>query len=115
MHIQCVKYLLYVQDMPRAVRFYRDVLGLAMRMESQHWSEVALGDAIIGLHGGGDGKRTETMLSFQVADIASALEEVRRGGGAVIDPPVARPGEPIQLARFADTEGNIVMMTQYIG
>jgi predicted enzyme related to lactoylglutathione lyase len=115
MHIECVKYILYVQDMARAARFYRDVLGLKVRVESPHWSEVAFGDAIIGLHGGGDGSRTITALSVQVSDVDAALEEIRCAGGEVVDPPVARPGEPIRLARFADPEGNVVMMTQYVG
>lgn len=53
MQVECVKYLLYVQDMSRAVQFYRDVLGLTVRMESPGWSEVARGDALIGLHAGG--------------------------------------------------------------
>jgi predicted enzyme related to lactoylglutathione lyase len=115
MQIECVKYVLYVQDMTRAVRFYRDVLGLTARMESPGWSEVARGDAVIGLHSGGDGAETSTALSFQVADLDAALLEIARAGGRVVDSPESRPGEPIRLARFADPEGNVVMLTQYIG
>ena len=115
MQIECIKYLLYVQEMSRAVTFYRDVLGLTVRMESPGWSEVARGDAIIGLHSGGDGRQTATALSFQVADLDAALQEITHGGGRVVDPPESRPGEPIRLARFADPEGNVVMLTQYTG
>uniref|UniRef100_A0A7C2JY62 Glyoxalase n=1 Tax=Schlesneria paludicola TaxID=360056 RepID=A0A7C2JY62_9PLAN len=115
MQVECVKYLLYVQDMSRAVAFHRDVLGLTVRMESPGWSEVARGDALIGLHAGGDGQQRVTALSFQVTDLDAALNEITSRGGRVVDPPESRPGEPIRLARFADTEGNVVMLIQYTG
>lgn len=115
MQIECIKTLLYVQEMSRAIRFYRDVMGLKVKLESPGWSEVVRGDTIIGLHAGGDGTQTNMPLSFQVADLDSALQEIQRGGGKIVDLPESRPGEPIRLARFADPEGNVVMITQYVG
>lgn len=115
MQIECIKTLLYVADMPRAVRFYRDVMGLAVKLESPGWSEVVRGDTIIGLHAGGDGAQRITPLSFQVPDVDAALKEIERGGGRIVRPPESRPGEPIRLASFADPEGNVVMLTQSIG
>lgn len=115
MHIECFKYVLYVGDMPRAIQFYRQAFGLQVKLETPHWSEVTHGDVILGLHAGAEPGQRTTGVSLQVSDLDSALNEVIAAGGQVIDPPVARPGEPIRLATIADTEGNTLMMTQYIG
>ncbi len=39
----------YVSDMNRAVAFYRDVLGLPLKFESQGWSEFAMGETTLAL------------------------------------------------------------------
>ena len=115
MNVERILYMLMAQEMGRAVRFYRDVFGLEISFESPEWSELRSGDAIVALHGGGDGARTKTGLSFQVADLDEACAEVTQGGGDVLSEPASRPGEPIRLADLVDTEGNEFTMTQYIG
>ena len=35
--------MVFVSDMKRAVAFYRDALGLPLRFESPHWTEVDAG------------------------------------------------------------------------
>lgn len=42
--------IVFVSDMPRSVRFYRDTLGLPLRFESTHWTEFATGGATLALH-----------------------------------------------------------------
>ncbi|MEZ6187536.1 MAG: VOC family protein [Planctomycetota bacterium] len=115
MELQTVKYMLWAQDMDRAVAFYRDVVGLQPGFVSPGWSELKHGDAVVALHGGGDGSVRETGLSFQVADVEAACREVEAGGGTIRKAPQARPGEPIKLAEVTDPEGNGVMFTQYVG
>ncbi len=39
-----------VSDMARAVEFYRDTLGLTLRFESPHWTELEVGGAVVALH-----------------------------------------------------------------
>ena len=107
--------MLMAQDMNRAIRFYRDVLGLDVKFESREWTELVFGDAIIALHGGGTGSRQQTGLSIQVKDIAAACKEVEGGGGKIVTRPQARPNEPIKLAEAMDTEGNLFSLTQYVG
>ncbi len=60
MKIDRVTYMLMAQDMDRAVAFYLDVIGLEVRSQSPMWSELAFGDAIIALHGGGSGEFQKT-------------------------------------------------------
>ena len=115
MNIERVKYVLTVQDMDRAIAFYRDVVGLKLLFSSAMWSEMAFGDAIVALHGGGSGELRRTGLSVQVEALDSAVREVERGGGRVTREPEARPGEPIRLAEVVDTEGNAFALTETVG
>lgn len=115
MELQVVKFMLYAQDMERAVGFYRGVIGLDCALHTEHWSELKHGDAVVALHGGGSGERTKTGLSFQVTDIDAACAEIAAKGGEIVLAPQSRPGEPIKLAECADTEGNVFMVTEYVG
>jgi len=115
MIVESVKYMLMAQDMGRAIRFYRDVIGLKVEFESPEWTELSFGSAIVALHGGGTGAYRKTGLSLQVRDIVSACKEIEAGGGKIASSPQTRPGEPIELAEVMDTEGNVFSLTQYVG
>ncbi len=115
MNVESVKCMLMAQDMDRAVRFYRDVIGLKVAFESREWTELTFGNAVIALHGGGTGNYQKTGLSLQVRDIALACKELEAGGAKIASPPQTRPGEPIKLAEVLDTEGNAFSLTEYVG
>lgn len=40
----------FVSDMGKAVKFYRDVLGLQLKFESPDWSEFVTGETTLALH-----------------------------------------------------------------
>jgi predicted enzyme related to lactoylglutathione lyase len=101
--------------MDRALAFYRDGLGFDESFSSLDWSELRFGDAILGLHGGGDGTARETGLSIQYEEVASAFQVAIAAGGEPVRPPERREGEPIILGTLMDTEGNVIMLTQYLG
>ncbi|MCC2669575.1 MAG: Glyoxalase-like domain [Armatimonadetes bacterium] len=115
MQIQNVKFMLMVEDMDRAIAFYRDVIGLEPGFTSTFWSEMHYGDSIVALHGGGSGSMMDTGLGFQVTDVHVACREVVGGGGTIRQEPENRPGEPILLAQVMDPEGNCFMLSQYNG
>lgn len=115
MKLEKVKYVLMAQDMERAVAFYVGTFGLKEGFVSPWWSELLFGDAIVALHGGGEGEQSLTNLSLQVDDAVAACAIIESAGGTIVEPPVQREGEPIKLGRFADPEGNLVMLTQYVG
>ena len=115
MDIQKVVFMLMAQDMDRAVGFYKDVIGLKVNYQSPDWTEMAYGDAVVALHGGGNGEFKGTGLGFTVADVEAACQEVTAGGGKVRSGPAERPGEPILLAMLADTEGNGFELAQETG
>lgn len=114
MKVEIVTYILFVQDVERAIAFYRDVIGLKVNFKSDSWTEMALVGANVALHGGGDGEFKDTGLSFQVEDIDLACTEVADGGGRVLSGPADRPGEPIRLAKLVDSEGNGFTINQHV-
>lgn len=42
--------IIFVSDMPRSVAFYRDVLGIPLKLETSHWSEFETEGATLALH-----------------------------------------------------------------
>lgn len=110
-----LKTLILAQNMDRAVDFYKSVFGMECALHTPHWSELTLGSSIIGVHGGGDGSRNSTDLSFEVDNIVAASRIIREHGGLILSEPDKRPEEPIVLATFQDPEGNVLMLTQFVG
>jgi predicted enzyme related to lactoylglutathione lyase len=106
-----IYFMITAEDMDRAVAFYRDVIGLGIRMSSPGWSELTHGDATVALHKGGGGD-AETGLGFDVDDIEVMCSKVRLGGGAVVREPQDRPGGEVRLAGVHDTEGNGFFLSQ---
>jgi lactoylglutathione lyase len=67
---------------------------------------------IIGNHGGGEGKRTWTGMSFKVADVIAGAAEIVAAGGQLLREPQPENGEPPHLAMCVDTEGNEIMLSR---
>jgi predicted enzyme related to lactoylglutathione lyase len=112
---QSVKYMLMAQDMDRAVAFYCDTLGFSAGFINPHWSELHFGDAILALHGGGDGSKNPTGFSIQYEDVRAAHAAAIAAGAVEIRAPELREVETIILAEIQDPEGNVIKLTQYIG
>jgi predicted enzyme related to lactoylglutathione lyase len=116
MDITKAYFMLYVEDMDRAVAFYRDAVGLTERFSSPEWSELSWGDAVVALHGGRtDATQRPVGLGFEVASLADAVRDLSAAGAMLVTPPMDRPGEPIRLAEMADTEGNVLSLVELVG
>ncbi len=115
MNVERVKYVIWAAEMPRALRFYQEALGAKIIKNSEVISEVQICDAVIGIHGGGEGKRTWTGLSFQVADVIEGAKDVVAAGGELKREPEPENGEPPHLAMCVDSEGNEIMLTRKRG
>lgn len=112
MHVEKLKYIIWAQDMVRAVRFYHDVFDAEVVRQSDVMAELVIAGSTVGIHGGGEGKRTWTGMSFQVGDLFAACAALRAAGGTVLKEPEDTPEEPAHLAMCADTEGNEIMITR---
>ena len=69
-----------VRDVPRAITFYRDLIGLKpSEMFSEHWAEFDVGTATIGI---GNGERIGIMpgsqfsANFEVDDLTSMRDRL---------------------------------------
>jgi predicted enzyme related to lactoylglutathione lyase len=100
-----------VQDMGRALSFYRDVFGLTVGFESPYWSELSWRDATIALHLGGGDKERESWLGFNVDDLDAAAAEIEAGGGR-LGPERTEAGA--RLLSVTDTEGNPLTVGQQL-
>jgi predicted enzyme related to lactoylglutathione lyase len=69
-------------------------------------------DTMIAIHGGGEGKRTWTGITFQVPDVVGGAAEVVAAGGRCEREPEWEDGQPPHLAMCEDTEGNQIMLSR---
>lgn len=110
-----------VEDMDRAVAFYRDVLGLRVVDQDQYWTSLDVGGARIGLHWtegnkipyvarDDHGPHAGACLTLRTDDIRRTVQHLRARGvrflGDVTDAPWG------SLATFEDPEGNVLKLMQ---
>ena len=81
----------FVADMNRAVKFYRDVVGLTLKFESPGWSEFATGETAFALHPASQQNPAgKVELGFNVADLQKFYEDMRAQG---VNSPCLRPNK----------------------
>lgn len=95
----------FVTDMDRAVKFYRDTLGLPLKFESPGWSEFATGETRLALHPASAKNPAEAVeLGFTVADVEKFHAEMIARGVRFTMPPAKQDFGGV-LAQFVDSEG----------
>jgi catechol 2,3-dioxygenase-like lactoylglutathione lyase family enzyme len=113
MKIRGVDFVMYrVNDIGRAVAFYRDVLGLTLEFQSDEhqWAEFACGNVTLSLFGGSDITATGSAarVALAVDDIAAAHDELLARG-------VAMGGRPqdwgvCKSLEVFDPDGNAILL-----
>lgn len=95
----------YVADMNRAVKFYRDVLGLQLKFESPEWSEFATGETTLALHAATTKHSPGAVeLGFTVINIQNSYQDLNSKGVRFSMPPTKQDFGSV-LAQFVDSEG----------
>ena len=112
MNVERVKYVIWANDMDRALNFYETVFNGEIIKRSEVISEVVVAGVSIGIHGGGEGNVTWTGMTFQIADVVQGASEVKAAGGTLTKEPIEEDGEPPHLAMCRDPEGNEFMLTR---
>ncbi len=102
--------VVYVEDMDRAVAFYREVLGLQVRIQQEGWVEFGGRGAGFALHSGGHASRRPkeyrkggVLVSIRVQSLEAAVAYLESKGVRVTEMGAESHG---RLAVFADPEGN---------
>src|SRR6202048_4710887 len=71
----------FVSDMSKAVKFYRDVLGLKLKFESPGWSEFVTGETTLALHPTSEKNPAgKVELGFTVADVEAFYRDMSAKG-----------------------------------
>jgi len=105
--------MVMVQDIERALRFYRDTLGFTVQDEQEDWvlfqEGVSLGlspeplpEANLAINA--------VMVTLIVEDVAACYNEMIQQGVAFFLPPTTDGG--ITFATFRDTEGNLLQLME---
>jgi len=95
----------YVEDMKRAVKFYREVLGLPLKFESPGWSEFETGETTLALHpASARNPAGGVELGFTVPDLQIFYQEMSQKGVQFNLPPT-KQDFGADLAQFTDSEG----------
>jgi len=95
----------FVTDMDRAVRFYRDMLGLPLRFQSPGWSEFATGETSLSLHPASEKNPAGSIeLGFNVGNLERFCQEMSAKGVQFSMPPTKQDFGGT-LAQFLDSEG----------
>jgi lactoylglutathione lyase len=102
----------FVADMDRAVKFYREVLGLTLKFQSPGWSEFSTGSTTLALH-----PATETNppgkaeIGFNVADLQKFYEEMKAKQVKFPMPPKKQDFGGM-LAQLEDSEGSHISVAE---
>lgn len=95
----------FVEDMDRAVKFYRDIVGLPLKFQSPGWSEFETGQTTLSLHPASEKNRAgKCEVGFSVENLQSFYEQLRAKGVGFSMPPTKQDFGGT-LAQFVDSEG----------
>jgi len=113
---------LYVGDRERALGFYRETLGLALRGSDDFGDFIDLGGALLRMTAMPDHKAgPHPVLGWNVEDITAAVTALRdRGVAFTIHEGLGQdalgiwtaPDGKSKIAFFADSEGNVLTLSQ---
>ena len=104
--------ILFVKDMPRAVHFYHEILGLVIIHPNEPvdfsqtmWVELDAGTCSLALHGGTkESPGDEHNLVFKVDNLQAARQALLAAGVEIGEIRILEDGEPV--ASGVDPEGH---------
>ncbi len=115
--------ILLVADAPKLIRFYRDVLELEVKQESEDWIELSTkeGSTVLALYPKRDKEKPanvkqgldsgrNTLIGFNVSDLDSVCKELEKRGVNFFK----RPAEESfgKHAIIEDPEGNLISIAE---
>jgi lactoylglutathione lyase len=112
--------IVFVTDMTRSIRFYRDVLDLPLRFESPHWTEFDTGGATLALHlavtpveaaASADDRPGTSRPGISVADLDAFHARMLAQHVRCVQEPRATFGK--RIAQYADPDGLVISVSQH--
>ena len=109
----------FVSDMNRAVDFYENSLGIAVRNRSPEFPEfveLATEGTILALHSAGDDDRQligrNTGITLTVSDVDAAYRSLSAKGVRFSQPPQRQP-RGSAMTSFFDPDGNEISLLEF--
>ncbi len=116
--------ILFVSDLERSIRFYRDVIGLPFRFANESYAEFATEGAKFSLYArsglpeligraapAGEAPWPQGEVVFLVDDVDAEHARLSQAGVRVLAPPTDRPwGE--RTLHVVDPDGNVIELTR---
>lgn len=102
--------VVHVADMDRAVRFYRDTLGIPVASDGIHetWTELDTSPVTVALFRNPDSAGSNASVALAVDDVAAAAEAFRVAGREVVLEPLETP--VCHMAAVRDLDGNTLVL-----
>ena len=105
--------ILYVKDMVKSTEFYRDILGVELKVASPGWVEFKTGSTTLALHQSDSVQTVPAKggpeVCFTVSDVDGAYAALKaRSVNFFMEPHVVSSGEKVDYvaANFRDLDGN---------
>lgn len=112
MDVLASRLILRPREWDRSVRFYRDVLGLAIVREFPGGTVFFLGQGHLEISGsGGPGPSPDQVLWVQVRDVRAEFEQLRERGVTVLAEPERKPWG-LDEAWIADPDGMRIVLVE---
>ena len=114
--------VLLVRDFEASVRFYRDILGLAVRVHSPAgWAEFDAGDVLLCLRGpwagmpyrDADFGKSPDEILFCVSNLKAAIADLESRGVELAPP--HEPAQGLWVAEFGDPDGRRIALESRTG
>jgi lactoylglutathione lyase len=111
--------IVFVSDMKRAVTFYRDVVGLPLKLESPAWTEFATDGATLALHVSAASNRDDPhhvpagrcRPGFSVSNLDEFHKRMVDHGVTCIQEPTEAFG--VRLAQYVDPDGLAISVGEH--
>jgi lactoylglutathione lyase len=111
-----VDYLMIgVSDMDQSVEFYKDILGMPLKFQTNEWTEFQTGETTLALHLSNPRTGSTTAreglvagtlsMGFNVTDLEKTYQELKSKNVRFVMEPKMREEEGIKLAVFLDPDG----------
>lgn len=109
--------MVFVSDMQRSIAFYRDVMGLPVKLESPEWSEFMTEGVTFALHRAAssavrqaeDDAAGACRPGFAVEDLEAFHHKAQRAGVVCVREPHEVFG--VRMARYRDPDGLVVTVS----
>lgn len=114
--------IIYVKDTDKSVPFYKDTLGMKVKVNHPGWVELETGSTTLALHGedpeqGTPGTGDRAVMVFGVDNVHEAYDSLKAGGVKFEHGPheVCEEGDKVGMsADFRDPDGNLLSIFSYV-